>query len=62
MIKKPYLRPTTNVVEVKIVQLLSGSQNSVNSNVHSVNSTGLDDNESLIYGDGEAKNAWGNAW
>ena len=62
MIKKPYLRPTTNVVEVKIAQLLSGSQNHVNSTVHSVSSAGLDDNESLVYGEGEAKNAWGNAW
>ena len=62
MIKKPYLRPTTNVVEVKIVQLLSGSQSSVNSTVHSVSSTGLD--ETLIYGDGETteKNAWDLAW
>ena len=64
MIKKPYLRPTTNVEEVNIVQLLSGSQSSVNSNVHSVSSTGLDTGESLVFGDGETteKNAWENAW
>ena len=57
MIKKPYLRPTTNVVEVKIVQLVCTS-------LIRANSTGLDDNESLDYGDGDTteKNAWGNAW
>ena len=57
MIKKPYLRPTTNVVEVKIVQLVCASLNSVTS-------TGLDENESLDYGDGDTteKDAWGNAW
>ena len=57
MIKKPYLRPTTNVVEVKIVQLVCAS-------LSRANSTGLDDNESLDYGDGDTKekNAWGNAW
>ena len=57
MIKKPYLRPTTNVVEVKIVQLVCAS-------LSRANSTGLDDNESLDYGDGDTteKDAWGNAW
>jgi hypothetical protein len=57
MIKKPYLRPTTNLVEVKIVQLVCTSLNGVAS-------TGLDDNETLDYGDGDTteKNAWGNAW
>ena len=57
MIKKPYLRPTTNVVEVKIVQLVCTS-------LRRFNSTGLDDNESFDYGDGDTteKNAWGNAW
>ena len=57
MIKKPYLRPTTNVVEVKIVQMVCTS-------LSGVTSTGLDDNESLNYGDSETteKNAWGNAW
>ena len=55
MIKKTYLRPTTNVVEVKIVQLVCAS-------LKRANSTGLDENEKLVYGDGEAKNAWGNAW
>ena len=57
MIKKPYLRPTTNVVEVKIVQLVCAS-------LSGVASTGLDDNESLDYGDGETteKDVWGNAW
>lgn len=57
MIKKPYLRPTTNVVEVKIVQMVCTS-------LIRANSTGLDDNESLDYGDGDTteKNAWGNAW
>jgi hypothetical protein len=57
MIKKPYRRPTTNVVEVKIVQLVCASLNDVNS-------TGLDENETLEYGDGNTteKDAWGNAW
>lgn len=57
MIKKTYLRPTANVVEVKIVQLVCASLNSVTS-------TGLDDNESLDYGDGNTteKDVWGNAW
>lgn len=57
MIKKPYLRPTTNVEEVKIVQLVCAS-------LSGVNSTGLDDNETLDYGDGNTteKDAWGSAW
>ena len=57
MTKKAYLRPTTNVVEVKIVQMVCTSLNSVAS-------IGLDDNETLDYGDGDTKekNAWGNAW
>ena len=55
MIKKPYLRPTINVVEVKNVQLVCAS-------LRSVNSTGLDDNESLDYGDTTEKNAWESAW
>jgi len=57
MIKKAYLRPTTNVVEVKIVQLVCAS-------LSDVDSTGLDDNEKLDYGDGDTteKNAWENAW
>ena len=57
MIKKAYLRPTTNVVEVKIVQMVCTSLNSVAS-------IGLDENETLDYGDGDTKekNAWGNAW
>ena len=57
MTKKTYLRPTTNVVEVKIVQLVCASLNSVTS-------TGLDDNESLNYGDGNTKekDLWDEAW
>ena len=58
MIKKPYLRPTTNVVEVKIVQLVCAS-------LSDVNSTGLDKEESLDYGDTEGhkeKNIWDEAW
>lgn len=57
MIKKPYLRPTTNVVEVKIVQMVCTS-------LKRAYSTGLDDNETLYYGDDETteKDAWGNAW
>ena len=57
MIKKPYLRPTANVVEVKIVQMVCTS-------LSGVASTGLDDNESLDYGDGNTteKNIWDEAW
>ena len=57
MIKKTYLRPTAKLVEVKIVQLVCASPSGVNS-------TGLDDNEKLNYGEGETtkKNAWENAW
>ena len=58
MIKKPYLRPTANVVEVKIVQMVCASLNSVAS-------TGLDDDDDeLEYGDDDTteKDAWENAW
>lgn len=57
MIKKAYLRPTTNVVEVKIVQMVCTS-------LSGVASTGLDENESLDYGDGNTtkKNIWDEAW
>lgn len=57
MIKKPYLRPTTNVLEVEIVQLVCAS-------LSDVNSTGLDENETLYYGDGDTKekDTWGSAW
>ena len=57
MIKKPYLRPTTNVEEVNIVQLICVS-------LSSVNNTALGDNETLNYGDGNTteNNAWENAW
>ena len=58
MIKKPYLRPTTNVVEVKIVQMVCTS-------LSGVKSTGLDDeDETLDYGDGNTtkKNIWDEAW
>ena len=58
MIKKAYLRPTTNVVEVKIVQLVCAS-------LSGVASTGLDENESLDYGDtsgNKEKNLWDEAW
>jgi len=59
MIKKPYLRPTTNVVEVKIVQLVCAS-------LKRANSTGLDENETIDYGDRKTKttekDAWENAW
>lgn len=57
MIKKPYLRPTTNLVEVKIVQMVCTSLKRTKSN-------GLDDDE-LDYGDEDGtteKNAWGYAW
>ena len=57
MIKKPYLRPTANVVEVKIVQMVCTS-------LSSVASTGLDENEKLEYGDDDTteKDAWDEAW
>ena len=58
MIKKPYLRPTTNVVEVKSARLVCASPTSVTS-------TGLDENESLDYGDtsgNKEKNLWDEAW
>ena len=57
MIKKPYLRPTANVEEVRIAQLVCAS-------LRGVSSTGLDDNETLDYGDGDTteKDAWRNAW
>ena len=57
MIKKAYLRPTTNVEEGAIEQMVCTS-------LSGVNSTGLDDNESLDYGDGNTKekDAWDEAW
>lgn len=58
MTKKTYLRPSTNVEEVRIAQLVCAS-------LSNVASTGLDDNESLDYGDTEGnkeKNIWENAW
>jgi len=58
MTKKTYLRPTTNVVEVKIVQMVCTS-------LSGVASTGLDENESLDYGDtsgNKEKNLWDEAW
>ena len=57
MIKKPYLRPTANVVEVKIVQMVCTS-------LRDVRSTGLDDDDELEYGDDDTteKDAWKNAW
>ena len=58
MTKKTYLRPTANVVKVRIAQLVCVSLQSVNSN-------GLDTNESLDYGDTEGnreKDVWDEAW
>ena len=58
MIKKTYLRPTTNVVELKSARLVCASLNSVTS-------TGLDENESLDYGDtsgNKEKDLWDEAW
>ena len=58
MTKKTYLRPTTKVVEVKIAQLVCASLNNVAS-------YGLDDNESLDYGDtsgNKEKDLWDEAW
>ena len=58
MTKKTYLRPTANVLELKSAQLVCASLNSVTS-------TGLDENESLNYGDTEGnkkKSIWDEAW
>ena len=58
MTKKTYLRPSTNVEEVRIAQLVCASLNNVVS-------TGLDKEESLDYGDTEGnkeKNIWDEAW
>ena len=57
MTKKTYLRPTADVVEVKSVQLVCAS-------LKKVNSSGLDDEEELYYGDGDTKeeNIWNKAW
>ena len=57
MIKKTYLRPTANVVELKSARLVCAS-------LTNVTSSGLDTNESLDYGDGNTteKNAWDEAW
>lgn len=58
MTKKTYLRPSTNVEEVRIAQLVCAS-------LSNVASTGLDDNESLDYGDEDGtteKNIWDEAW
>lgn len=57
MTKKTYLRPTTNVLELKSAQLVCAS-------LTNVTSSGLDTNESLDYGDGNTtkKNIWDEAW
>ena len=58
MTKKTYLRPTVNVVEVRIAQMVCTS-------LRDVKSTGLDDeDETLDYGDGNTtkKNLWDEAW
>lgn len=53
MTKKTYLRPTTNVVELKSARLVCASLNSVTS-------TGLDDDEGLDYdkNGGDQGSAW----
>ena len=58
MAKKTYLRPSTNVEEGAIEQMVCAS-------LSSVTSSGLDTNESLDYGDTEGnreKNLWDEAW
>ena len=58
MTKKTYLRPTAKVVKVRIAQLVCVS-------LRGVASTGLDENESLDYGDtsgNKEKNIWDEAW
>ena len=54
MTKKTYLTPTTNVLEIKSARLVCASP-------YSVTSTGLDENESLDYGNKE-KSIWDMAW
>ena len=57
MTKKTYLRPSTNVEEGAIEQMVCAS-------LSSVTSTGLGENESLDYGDGNTteKDLWDEAW
>ena len=58
MTKKTYLRPSTNVEEDAIEQMVCAS-------LSSVVSTGLDKEESLDYGDtggNKEKNIWDEAW
>ena len=58
MTKKTYLRPSTNVEEGAIEQMVCAS-------LSSVVSTGLDKEESLDYGDtggNKEKNIWDEAW
>ena len=59
MTKKTYLRPTTNVVELKSARLVCASP------LNSVTSSGLDTDESLDYGDtdgNKVKSIWDMAW
>lgn len=58
MTKKTYLTPTTNVLELKSARLVCASS------LNSVTSTGLDENESLDYGDNGTteKSIWNMAW
>ena len=56
--KQEYMKPTRKVVEVGIrQQILAGS-------LTSVQSTGLDEEEELKYGndDGKSGSMWDNAW
>ena len=56
--KQEYMKPTMKVVEVGIrQQILAGS-------LTSVQSTGLDEEEELKYGndDGKSGSMWDNAW
>jgi len=57
MTKKTYLRPTANVLEVRIAQMVCVS-------LTNVTSSGLDTNESLDYGDDvtKEKDVWDEAW
>ncbi len=59
MIKKEYQKPTVNVEMIQYSQMLCFST------LESIESTGLDEDETLDYGDQggiKSYNVWDNAW
>jgi len=60
MIKKTYYKPTVNEEKIQYSQMLCGSLSSL----RVVQASGLDDEESLDYGDDDNKegNVWDGAW